>query len=195
MNTPDKLRAAPRRRLRAIARGTGRWLWNGLAVVGLLSVIYFGGFDLSQIVSGSMTPTLQGEGGPDGDWVLAERVSFWFREPRRWEVVQFHTPDHMLVAKRVVGLPGETVSLVDHQVAIGGTVMTKPVNVSHLSYLPYGNVSQDRSVACGTGYYVLGDETRDSFDSRFDGPVPPERICGRAWLIVWPPSRIGFVNP
>jgi len=44
-------------------------------------------------------------------------------------------------------------------------------------------------------YHVLGDDTRDSQDSRFDGPIPTDQIKARAWLIVWPFSRIGFVNP
>jgi type IV secretory pathway protease TraF len=52
-----------------------------------------------------------------------------------------------------------------------------------------------RSAECGRGYYVLGDYTKDSNDSRYEGPVSPERIIGRPWLRVWPPGRMGFVNP
>ena len=48
---------------------------------------------------------------------------------------------------------------------------------------------------CGDGYFVLGDDTRDSQDSRFEGPVERRRIVGRVWLRIWPPRRIGWVNP
>ena len=47
---------------------------------------------------------------------------------------------------------------------------------------------------CGSGYYVLGDDLKDSDDSRFNGPVPADRIMGRAWLIVWPMKRLGWVR-
>ena len=42
--------------------------------------------------------------------------------------------------------------------------------------------------------YVLGDDSKDSADSRYDGPVPPDIVRGRVWLIVWPPERISFVR-
>ena len=171
-----------------------RWVWNGFAVFGLLVGVYHVGFDLSQMISPSMAPTLRGRGGPGSDWVLFEKVSYWFRGPRRWEVVQFRTSDHFLVAKRVVGLPGESVSLRDQRVAINGTVVASPPSLASMRYYAYGDFHAGRDAPCGKGYFVLGD-ARDSLDSRFEGPISPAKIRGRAWLIVWPRARFGFVNP
>jgi signal peptidase I len=73
-------------RLRTVAC----WLCNILAVTGAVLLIYHGCFDLSLITSPSMKPTLKGDIPHGGnDWVLTERVSYWFRKPKRWEVVRF----------------------------------------------------------------------------------------------------------
>jgi signal peptidase I len=172
-------------------------VWNCLAITGLILITYHAGFDLTKVVSGSMAPTLQGDGKPGSDWLLSERISSWYREPRRWELVQFETEDQQVVAKRVIGLPGEIVSLQGRErtLLINGAVASRPAGVPDIKYLPFGNLFRGRQATCGSGYYVLGDDTGDSFDSRFEGPVPKERIRARPWLIVWPPTRFGFVNP
>ena len=69
-----------------------------------------------------------------------------------------------------------------------------PPELDFLDYIPFGNLTAGGTVECGEGYYVLGDDTRDSDDSRFNGPVPPEQILGRAWLILDPAERRGLVN-
>jgi signal peptidase I len=180
----------------------GRWarrgfgvLRNALAAFGLTCLVYLVGFNLSQVSSDSMQPTLRGSGQPGSDWILTEKVSYWFRSPRRWEVAQFLTSDSLLVAKRVIGLPGETVALRDKHIFINEQGVTLPASLSYLHYYAVGNLRNGKPVASGTGYYVLGDDSRDSMDSRWDGPVQPAQIRARAWLRVWPPSRIGFINP
>jgi signal peptidase I len=165
------------------------------AFIGLLFVIYFLGFNLSQIVTGSMSPTLQGESLHDGDWVLTEKITYLFRKPRRWDVVAFVNDEGLQVMKRVVGLPGESVSLNDGQLSINGLQLTRPDSIRSLIYYAYGNLLYGDPVECGDGFYILGDDSKDSQDSRFEGPLDPDRIVGRSWLIVWPPSRIGFVCP
>ena len=55
-------------------------------------------------------------------------------------------------------------------------------------------VMSDRTVKCADGWYVLGDDSRDSEDSRYEGAIPRASVTGRAWLVVWPWRRIGFVN-
>ena len=168
---------------------------NALAIFGLVFIIYHLCFRVSVISSGSMGPTLSDEGQPGSDWLLSERVTYLFRNPRRWEVVQFETNDHLLVAKRVAGMPSEWISIQDGHVNINGKLAPYPESLKWLKHIPYGNLYRSKAAACGNGYFVLGDDTRDSADSRMDGPVAPKRILSRTWLIVWPPSRIGFVNP
>jgi signal peptidase I len=186
-------RAVPSRRV--FCRRWLRWIEHGLAILGGLFLVYHCGFNLSQVTSGSMGPALQGEDGASGDWVLAERISYRFRAPRRWEIVMFHTEEDLQVMKRVVGLPGEAVTIRNHQVWINGAPVKPPPSLQHLRYFDFGNVEGGKSVPCGRGYFVLGDDSRDSDDSRFNGPLAPKEIHGRAWLIVYPRTRLGFVNP
>lgn len=182
--------AVPRARL--IFRG----LEHCLALIGLACLIYHFGFDVSTMVSSSMSPTLKGTSVDNGDHVLTERISFWFREPRRWEVVTYMNDQGVRVMKRVVGLPGEAVSMKrGGPLEINGRGITQPPAIAHLEFLRYGNLQKEQPIPCGPGYYLLGDESRDSDDSRFNGPVARERIIGRSWLIVGPWKRIGWVNP
>lgn len=168
---------------------------RAFAVVGLVMVVYHMGFDLSQVVSGSMAPTLRGTSTRDGDWVLTERITYRLRRPRRWELVAFRNDEGTQVMKRVVGLPGETISLKGRRIAVDGAVAPRPDPLDGVEYWAFGNLYGGRSAECGRGYYTLGDDSRDSQDSRFEGPLPPDRIAGRPWLILWPPEHIGFLNP
>ena len=56
-------------------------------------------------------------------------------------------------------------------------------------------VEQMSAVDCGDGYFLLGDDSADSWDSRYEGPFERWRVRGRAWLIVGPSGRRGWVNP
>lgn len=172
-----------------------RWIERTFAVIGLFFVIYYVCFDLSNIVTPSMSPTLQGGEGQAPDWVLTEKVSGWFCKPSRWEVITFRDSLGTQLMKRVVGLPGETVSLPDvGQLHIDGKKLDRPERLAFLQYLPAGNLVKGQSVPTGEGWYVLGDHLRDSLDSRYEGPVQKRQIVGHAWLRVWPPSRIGLVR-
>jgi signal peptidase I len=145
-----------------------------------------------------MAPTLQGESLFQGDVILSERISYRFRRPRRWELIMFREEEFYLqVMKRVVGLPGETVRLDDkgQAIFINGTPVARPASLQDIRYLSYGNLTGGKAASCADGYYVLGDFSMDSQDSRWTGPVRPSQIMARPWLIVWPPSRVRFVNP
>ncbi len=166
------------------------------AITGILLTLYLACFESSRMISGSMAPTLEGDGKKDSDVVLIEKVSYWFRNPRRWELVAFTTRDHLQVMKRTVGLPGEIIQLErDGTLRVNGDPIAQPASIAGLKYLCFGNLAEGATARCGDGFFMLGDDSADSVDSRFDGPLDRERIRGRPWLIIWPPSRIRFVNP
>ncbi len=178
-----------------------RWLRTGLcaterllAVVGLCALIYHTCFDFSVVISGSMSPALQGENEATGDRVLYEKLTGRFRTPRRWEIQQFHTPEGLTVAKRVVGLPGERISLRDGILCIDGKPLPIPARLAYLHYYPFGNLAKGHEVNCVSGYYLLGDDSRDSYDSRYNGVLSAERFTARAWLTLGPRGRYGFVR-
>lgn len=191
--------AALQTRQRPCRRASVKWIVRQterlLAVVGAGFLLYALTLNLSVVSSESMSPTLKGTDRSNGDWVLTERVSYWFRHPRRWEIVTFRSSEGLQVMKRVAGLPCESVSVADHAVSINHKSIAAPGEVQAVKYLACGNLRNGRSCPCGDGYYVLGDCSEDSQDSRFDGPIADKQVIGRAWLIVWPPSRIRFLTP
>lgn len=172
-----------------------RHLERALALIGLSIIVYHGCFHSSRVVSPSMQPTLLGTSYEDGDGILTEKVSYLFREPQRWEIIAFRRDSGEINMKRVAAFPGETISMkLDGTVVINGKPVPLPDSLSHLQYFPIAKLYPGSEVNCEDGYFVLGDDSRDSDDSRYEELVRPDRVIGRAWLIVSPSNRIGFVN-
>jgi signal peptidase I len=116
------------------------------------------------------------------------------RSPKRWEIHFFYDEEGTPVAKRIVGLPGERISIKNKRILVNGLPVELPRSLSTLKYYPFGNLAAGREVDCGNGYFVLGDDSRDSHDSRFVGPIEERRFRGRVWCVLWPWSRAGFVT-
>ena len=129
------------------------------------------------------------------DRVIANRIIYRFKAPERGDIVVFETPSRAKAAcnasgtfvKRIVGLPGEQVSLRDGQVLIDGVPLNEPYLVPGARGLESGEWPRTPRNA----YFVLGDNRTMSCDSRRWGTVPRENIIGRADVRYWPPNRIG----
>ncbi|MGB9376971.1 MAG: signal peptidase I [Mycobacteriales bacterium] len=145
------------------------------------------------IPSGSMENTLHLQ-----DRVLVNKVVYDLRTPRRGEIVVFTSPDwgpDQDYIKRVIGLPGDTVQCCDAR----GRVMVngKPIDEP---YIFQNNPMADRSfdpVKVPSGrLWVMGDHRGQSGDSRahvedrYSGTIATDHVVGRAFAIVWPPSRM-----
>lgn len=146
-----------------------------------------------QIPSGSMIPTFL-----EGDRVLVTKFTYGVRNPfnnsvwveigrpERWDVVVFiypEDPDKDFV-KRVVGLPGETVSMVNGELYINGVKTPDP----HAKY-DYDSGYAGRSFPPVTvkpnHYFMMGDNRDHSSDSRFWGTVDASLLRGKAWRLYW----------
>ena len=93
--------------------------------------------------------------------------------------------------KRVVGLPGDRISIVNGHVIRNGVRESDSYIVSCVGV---ASCSFPRTITIPKGdYYMMGDNRPDSEDSRFWGPVPRAWIIGKAFLTYWPPDRIGFL--
>lgn len=143
------------------------------------------------LVSGdSMQPNFE-----SGDYLLVDELTYRIRPPERGEVMVFRFPknESTYFIKRVIGLPGEEVKIVNGSITI--------VNAEHPegfalreSYLPPGLMTDGpRDVVLGKDeYYMLGDNRRASYDSRMWGVLPARDIVGVARLRLWPVDRAGF---
>ncbi len=155
-----------------------------------------------RIPSSSMEPTLhcarpgQGCEARLSDRVLANRFIYRFRSPRRGEIIVFNTPKAAAEAacnasgtfvKRLIGLPGETVSERDGFIYINGVKLNEP----YIQLSRRDHQSGSWPVARGH-YFFMGDNRRESCDSRRWGYVPRKNIIGEVFMTYWPPNRISF---
>jgi signal peptidase I len=154
-----------------------------------------------KIPSSSMEPTLHCGRPADGcrsrvsDRVIANRIVYRFHAPERGDIIVFKAPASVAAAcdaggtlvKRIVGLPGELVSMENGHVLINGVRLGEP----YLAPAFRGSESGEWPRSSRSGYFVLGDNRAMSCDSRRWGVVPRENIIGRADIRYWPPDRIG----
>ena len=145
-----------------------------------------------KIKGNSMQPNF-----PDGEYLLTDKVSYRFGEPERGDVIVFEPPGSQgeEFIKRILGLPGEVVSLRGNMFYINGALVDESYIAPDLPTLPGNYLKEGAELIVPQGqYFVLGDNRTHSSDSRAFGPIPKDRITGRAWVIYWPPSLAGVVN-
>jgi signal peptidase I len=138
-----------------------------------------------------------------GDRVLVDRISWRFSEPRRGDITVFHPPfDGPVLIKRIVGMPGDEVSLSDGAVYINGLRLNEPyvrrVKGRAEPTEPFSNglpwaLAKPYTVPPGS-YFMMGDNRTDSGDSREFGPVPRRQLVGHAFARYWPLARIGGIE-
>ena len=138
-----------------------------------------------------------------GDRVLVDRISWRFTHPHRDDIVVFHPPfAGPVLIKRIIGMPGETISLSGGHVYINGHRLNEPyvrtVDGVQEPSDPFSNglpwsLEQPYKIPAND-YFVMGDNRTDSGDSREFGPVPRNQMVGRAFARYWPPSRIGGIG-
>lgn len=129
-----------------------------------------------------------------GDQIFGNRLAYLTGDPERYDIVIFRYPDDksQYFIKRVIGLPGETVEIIDGKVYIDGS--ETPLDDSFLPEKPTG--SYGPYVVPEESYFMLGDNRNWSKDSRFwqNTFVEKEDILGKAVLRYWPLNKIGLVK-
>ncbi len=151
----------------------------------------------NQVHGSSMYPNFY-----DKEFILTEKISYRFKEPARGEVVVFKAPpsepcseNECEYIKRVIGLPGDTVKIVEDQIWINGNPLREDYIPSDYPTNPGSYLRDGRSVIIPPGEYLfLGDNRPHSRDGREFGPVPKENIVGRALIRYWPLNRLGIVG-
>jgi signal peptidase I len=128
-----------------------------------------------------------------GQYLVVSRVHYMFSDPQRGEVVVFDPPGDsdpdLLLIKRLIGMPGDTVELRGGQVFINGVQLAEP----------YINETECRARCDGVwtldenNYFFMGDNRNDSRDSRVFGEVSRDRIIGEVVLRYFPIPDFSFV--
>ena len=143
----------------------------------------------------SMEPTLT-----DGDSVIIERLSYYFKDPKRYDVVVFPvhydstSSEETYYIKRVIGLPGETVQIIDGSVYINNEKLSDDKYAS--AEIQEAGIAEKPLVLGPKQYFVMGDNRNMSTDSRnsYVGLVNKNDIIGEAWLCTWPLNHFGTLK-
>ncbi|AQS55592.1 signal peptidase I [Novibacillus thermophilus] len=171
------------------------WEWTKALLIAIALAVIIRTFLFAPfLVDGqSMVPNLA-----DNERLIVNKLIYFIREPERGEILVFHATAEKDYIKRVIGLPGETVEMVDDKLYING-------EEQHESYLQ-GVKEEYREnglnytadfgpVKVPEGHvFVMGDNRPNSEDSREIGPVPFEAIVGRAELVFWPLSEVHMLH-
>ncbi|MBV6482332.1 MAG: hypothetical protein DIKNOCCD_02073 [bacterium] len=144
------------------------------------------------------------------DRVFVFRLAYLFDEPKIGDIVVFrvpetipnYDPDKPIWIKRVVGVAGDHVAITDGHLLVNGKQISDPPFMArnrYSSHLGNGETYQETLVPEGH-IMVFGDNSQNSYDSRYWGPVPVDRVIGKAFVRFWPLSRLGplhgeSVNP
>jgi len=94
--------------------------------------------------------------------------------------------------KRIVALPGDTLSVKDGHPVVNGVEKTNEPYITPCGGVPACNLPKTITIPPGD-YFMMGDNRGNSDDSRFWGPVPQSWIIGEAFATYWPPDRIGLL--
>jgi len=178
------------------------WILTIAGAVGIVIAIKFYVVNPYRIPSSSMEPTLHcahpgmGCEARFSDRVLADRLIYHFRDPKRGEIVVFNTPKSAeqhgcgggVFVKRIIGLPGDVWSERDGYVYIDGKKLNEPyIKGDRRDHQTKGPIK------IGKGrYFMMGDNRASSCDSRVWGTVPRHLLIGEVFFTYWPPTRISI---
>ncbi len=141
------------------------------------------------IVSGaSMSPSFE-----NGEYLIVDEFSYHFREPERGEVVIFRYPQDSskFFIKRIIGLPNEKIEITDNEIYIYNEKFPEGMLIDE-SYLKDTYTANALSTLKNNEYFVLGDNRQRSSDSRTWGALQEDLIIGRAWIRLWPLSKMSI---
>lgn len=132
----------------------------------------------------SMEPTLQ-----NGEFIIVNKMAYEWGEYTRGDIVVFHFPKNpkQEYIKRVIGLPGDEITIRNGQVTVNGTTLDEEYIMAPPSYAGSWTVP-DHSL------FVLGDNRNNSSDSHNWGWVDKDLVVGRAVFVYWPPSDWGLIE-
>lgn len=141
---------------------------------------------LQQVIGPSMNPTLN-----EGDIIITNKFIYRFKSIERNDVVVI-SQDEKYMIKRIVGLPGETVKYQNNDVLINGKAYKETFTNSETEDFTIQDLGYD--VIPEDMYLVLGDNRENSLDSRTFGLISKNQIIGKAWIKIWPISKMKIIK-
>lgn len=169
----------PRKAIREIVETVLIAVVLALVVRGLIVETYV-------VLGPSMEPTLH-----EPERLFVNKIGYRLHAPERGDIVVFAYPRDTSrnFIKRVIALPGETVEIREGRVYVDGAFIEETYVAYPDTHGDYGTITVPRDHV-----FVMGDNRRNSEDSRYFGPVPFDNIRGKAFLVYWPVSLFGLLH-
>lgn len=166
------------------------WIFDIFIVLVIAYVVVNFVGEKTEIIGESMAPVLE-----DGDVIVVNKMIYKLVKPGRNDIVVFSpkdSEDRHYYIKRVIGLPGETVQIIEGEVYINGEKLKE--NVPEKMLEP--GIAANPLVLEEGEYFLLGDNRNNSEDSRFSdiGSVSLEDIKGKTWFCISPYKKIGLIH-
>ena len=170
--------------------------WFKAIIVALILAVIIRSFFLTPIVvdGASMNPTLQNK-----DRMIVTKIG----EPKRFDIVVFHAPDGKDYIKRVIGLPGDRIEYKNDVLYVNGKAYDEPYLKSYKDRIIEGTLTESftlKEKVAGSetvpkGHlFVLGDNRRNSTDSRHIGAIPLEKVIGTTNIVYYPINEIKIIK-
>ncbi len=163
-----------------------------VVVLALLVMVYLFIMSPQEINGASMEPNFH-----NGEYILTNKILYKFRDPIRGDVVIFKSPANKEIdyIKRVIGLPGDIVTLRDNAFWVNEKKIDEPYLAQGTTIFGGSYLSEGKSIVVPPGtYFVAGDNRPHSSDSREFGPVAKEDFIGVAIFRYFPFSQMGPIN-
>lgn len=160
-----------------------------VVVMALLVMVYLFIVSPQEINGASMEPNFH-----NGEYILTSKVLYKFRAPQRGDVVIFKSPGNKEIdyIKRIIGLPGDTVSLKDNSFYVNGQKVDEPYLAPDTPIFGSSYLEEGQAIVVPDGsYFVAGDNRAHSSDSREFGPIAEADFIGTAIFRYWPFSQLG----
>ena len=147
----------------------------------------------TEVEGASMENTLH-----NGDNLIVDKLSYRFHDPERFDIIvfPFQYQANTYYIKRIIGLPGETVQIMDDgSIYINGEKLEENYGMEVIKPETIGRAAEPIELG-DDEYFVMGDNRNNSSDSRTDmvGNITRENIIGKAWLRIWPVSDFGVLQ-
>ena len=142
------------------------------------------------IVNGSsMNPTLE-----SSDKVLIDKIIYKIDKLNRYDIVVFDYHHSSVYVKRIIGLPGERITIRKGRVYVNGKILKDDPRIKDTMH--YAGIARDGVELGKDEYFVLGDNRNNSYDSRYEevGVVNKSSMIGKVWIRIFPILKFGAVN-
>ena len=167
------------------------WIVDVIVVIAFACYLVYAFGSRAEVSGSSMSPVLNSD-----DVVLMNRLAYDLGSPERFDIAVFSKEDASYNMKRIIGLPGETVQIMNNHIYINGLPLDVDEEHRELDHATIAGAAEYPIHLGEDEYFLLGDNRESSEDSRFAGigNIKYSQLIGKAWLKFQPINELGLIE-